>query len=172
MDDAALSLLSEPSALALYLAAADRPLPQRALARAAGVRAEEAAGKAEALVRAGLLRKEDDAYVATSRHLRERDLAAADGVPLRRAMVRAARAMLDDSERAMHADETAKSGIGVAIVPDREDVLARAAAIVAEAEDQLRALAEEDPGWTGPHVRVMVFLGSLREADDEEDAPR
>ena len=171
LDDGALALLGDPVALGIYLAVGESPVSREELGRVTGVPLAQAQRAAEALAHAGLVRYDRGSYVPSARHLREADLDDAAGVPLRMAMLRVAQAAVDQAQRALDGrGAAAKVGIGMASFPDRPDILARAAAIIGEAEDQLRALAEEEPAWRGPRVRAMIFLGSTHAEDSDPPA--
>lgn len=162
LDDSSMSLLSDPANVGLWLLAHDEPVPDDALAGVMRVPAPEAERRAKEMEAAGLLRRTPRGYLVASQHNREPDLDSPQGLALRAAILNRVRGIVDDAQRALDVrGPQARAGIGVVTLPDTPEVLARATAILAEAEDQLRALAD-DPGAPigGPRVRAMMFLGS------------
>jgi hypothetical protein len=161
LDADAIRVLSNAGSLALYLAACDRPIPQADLARATGRPYDAALRRAEALMSVGLLRLENGVYVAEVRHVREEDLDEPGKTAFRMGILASAIGAVEDAKRAFRLrPQSAKAGIAMITLPDRPDVTARAVAILAEAEDQLRALAEETPP-NGQRTRVVFFTHTM-----------
>lgn len=162
VDDNIVRLLASDRSLALYLAALDRPVPPSDLVRITGRPREDAERTATEMIGAGLLRIVDGHYVAGKTHLREEDLDAAGRGPFHLAVLNIVQSAVDETRHAvrMRRDKV-RAGIGLVTLPDRPEALARAAAILAEAEDQLRGLQEElPPNETERRVRVVMFVGS------------
>lgn len=151
-DDRKLRALSTPGHVALFeatpLCEIDLTATQRALA--------------DEMVDAGLLRRQGTRYVAIQRHRRD----APPGTPGReahkRAVLACARDVVEDTGATLDAQGAdATCAIGMIPIPDTPEAMARAFGILAEAEDQLRALREELPRARGAaEFRVLLFVGS------------
>lgn len=151
----ALRALSTVESVALYEAALDRPLREDDLT------AQQAKLVAE-LVDAELLERRDGLLVPTVRHRREPDEDAPFNKEHKLAVVGYAQQIMTETTKALETrGARAQAALGVVTLPERPEIVARAVGIMAEAEDQLRALAEEEASDTrGPKMRVYVFLGS------------
>lgn len=155
-DEKKLRALSSVGNLALYEGTADHPLREEGLDHDARARVEE-------LVQAGLLVLRDGAYHRVHRHMRDPGGKVPGRLEYKRAIVQLASSLLEGTARALDArgpDET--SAMAVVRLPADPETLAHVFAIVAEAEDQLRALAEDAPPRDpdAPELRVTLFIGS------------
>ena len=150
-----LRALSTVASIELYEAALDGPLAESEIG-------PDQLELADQMVKAGLLRRERGLLVPTHRHRRDPDGDVPGVVEHKRAVVGYAQALLADTLHALDArGHEAIAGLGVVTLPDKPDVVARATTIIAEAEDQLRALAEEHPRHEGDRaLRLMVFIGA------------
>lgn len=152
-DERSLRALSSVASYALYEAALDKPLLEADLTKD-----EEAI--VHDLVAAGLLRRAEGRLFPTHRHRRD----AAPGIPGRMehklAKVGYAQAIVGGTLIGLERrGPDALAAVGVVTLPETPEMVARAVAIMAEAEDQLRALAEEAPD-VKTRFRVVVFAGS------------
>lgn len=165
IDESTVKLLGTGRALALYLATLDGGVGLDDLVRITGRPRPDAERTASDLVRAGLVKFEGGKFIPVRRHLREEDLDAIGHAPLRRAIVDLARSAVDDADQVLRKRRgDARAGGGFVTLPDTPEVLARMTGILAEAEDQLRALQDEHPPESAPRrVRVLIFVGSTNE---------
>jgi len=153
-DERTLRALGSVESLRFLVAAMDSPIVDALLEGRDRAIADD-------LVDAGLLAREDGTLVPTTRHRRDPPVDAPGHLDHKRAKVALARGMLDDAGRAL--DERgphAHAAFGLVSLPDSPDAIAQANAILAEAEDQLRAIAEDAPPGGGPTARVLIFVGS------------
>lgn len=116
----------------------------------------------EDLVKAGLLRWDGGLLVAVNRHLRDAELDVRGRLEHKQAIVKFSEKILRENERALLAQgPSATAAMGAVTLPERPDVVARAFAILAEAEDQLRALREDAGPTNGAsEFRVLLHVGS------------
>lgn len=158
-DEEVLRTLSSLPNLALYHAALDAPLDRARLA-------PEEQRAAEALLRVGLLREAGGALVPGPRHLRDADLDAPGRGEYRRALVALAGGAIEKTDAALDAQGAqATAAFAVITLPNDPAILSRAATILAEAEDQMRAVAEE-AGREGPRrLQALFFIGSRPERE-------
>lgn len=166
INDEIVRVLGRDRALTIFFAALDGGLRREDLVRVTGRPRADAERTAEELLRAGLLRLEEGVYHAAKRHLRETALDSTANASYRRAMIEHAREAIDDTSYVLRARVgDARVGGGVVTLPDDPETLARMTAILAEAEDQLRALQEERPPASAPRqIRVLMFVGSTSAA--------
>lgn len=153
-DETRLRALSTVESLALYSASLDKPLDESTLTK-------EHAAIAHELLDAGVLRREGGRLWPTSRHRRDAEADVPGRLEHKRAVVTFTRSILDETRGALERDDKTLAGLGYVTFPDRPKVLAEAMGILAEAEDQLRALAEETSADPRGEVRVVLFVGSL-----------
>lgn len=161
IDDARLRALATPMALTLFLSALDAPIPRAALGRIASAPQAEAEATARGLVEAGVLRLQGETFVAGPRHIREEDLDAPGKVAFHGAMLTVAQGIVTEASRTLAImQDDARIGLGSVTIPGDADSLARAATILAETEDQLRALAEDAPDPDADRIRVLFLLAT------------
>ena len=165
IDDEVVKLLGNDRALVLYLAALDGGVRIEDLVRVTGRPRQQAEHTASQLVRAGLLRFEGGVFRPVTRHLREADIDDPSHGPLRRAFVDLAKAAVDETDQVLRKRRgDARAGGGFVTIPDTTEALAKMTGILAQAEDQLRALQDEHPPGSAPRqVRVLIFVGSTSE---------
>lgn len=153
-DEAKVKALGRVESVALYNEAIDSALVEADLPPAAQAIARE-------LVDAGLLTREKGKLVPIHRHSRDPETHIAASLDHKRAKLGYAEQLLADMRRAI--DERgirAHCALGMVTLPDTPEAIAQANAILAEAEDQLRALAEENPLDGTGTARVVIFVGS------------
>lgn len=149
-----LRALSTVQSVALYDAALDAPLVEADLA-------PEKRAIAEALLTAGLLVRRGSELIPTNRHRRDPEGDVPGVVEHKLAIVGYMREIMRETEAALAArGHRAVAASGVVSISERPESIARAIAIMAEAEDQLRALAEEFREEGAPTMRVVVYAGS------------
>lgn len=152
-----LRALSTVESVALYDAALDRPLVESELTDAQRA-------IADALLDAGLLKRQGAELVPTNRHRRDPEGDVPGVVEHKLAVNGYMRSILDETDAALtERGHKAQAAAGFIRLPETPENVARAIAIIAEAEDQLRALQEEEkfePG--GREMRVIVYLGSTK----------
>lgn len=149
-----LRALSTVESVALYDSALDQPLVEADLAPSTRI-------IADALLTAGLLARRGGELVPTNRHRRDPEGDVPGVVEHKRAIVGYMRDIMRETEAALVArGHRAVAASGVVTIAERPESVARAVAIMAEAEDQLRALAEEFREEGAPTMRVVVYVGS------------
>lgn len=165
LKDNTLQLLTEGGAISLYFATIERPVDPEDLVRVTGLPRADAEALASRLLAAGLLRMKGERFVAGPHHVREEDFDAPGRASFRLALVSYAQGIVDEARHALRTrGDGARAGIAVITLADDPDILSRAMTIAAEAEDQMRALAEEmPPQQASRRVRVMYFTGSASE---------
>lgn len=151
-DEKKLRALCTPAHVALHEAA---PLHEVDLTPAERVLAQQ-------LLEAGLLRRDGTRYVVTQRHRRDAEQGTGGRLEHKQAVVASARELLDQTGASLDArGADATAAIGIIALPETPDAIARAFGILAEAEDQLRALREEMPrARNAPQFQILLFIGS------------
>lgn len=153
-DERKLRALGTVERVALYIATLDGALAEGDLSK------EEQAITHD-LVAAGLLQRADGVLVPVNRHSRDPETDVAGHLEHKRAKLGFAAAVVADAQRELDdRGPRAHAAIGIVTFPDTLEVVAQANAILAEAEDQLRALAEDAAPDHGKRARVMLFVGS------------
>ena len=154
-DERKVKALGSVDRVALYMAAIDAPLDEAALSTSE--RAD-----AEVLLEAGLLARKGGTLVPTNRHSRDPLYGVPGQLEHKMAKLQYAKHVINSAGDAIAQQGVdAQAGIGVVTLPDTPDALSIATGILAEAEDQLRALAETAEPDHGRKVRVMIFVGSV-----------
>lgn len=154
-DEPKLRALATVEGVALHLAAIDGAVREADLTPAELALARD-------IIDAGLLAVEDGYLVPTVRHHRDPDGDIAGRFEHKQAKVAYAEKVIAEAKQELASGGAAAHvAIGIVTFPDTPEAVAEANAIIAEAEDQLRALAETAAPDHGKKVRVMLFVGSI-----------
>lgn len=146
--------LSSSPAIGLYLSTLDRPVSRAQLDPTQRALADE-------LLSVGLLEEKGNRLLATATHHRDPDVSTPAVLARRAAVIGYAGGVIADARKALETrGEAAHAAAGFVRLPDDPAVVARAIAIIAEAEDQLRALAEDARKDGDRDLQCIIFLGS------------